>query len=114
MWQQATHLDLTYACCRPPSTYSKKCTIPIFGPKYGCKSGYTDNGCFCGRGADSMGPSSMVCPSGYFRSSITARCHKECPAGYTNTGETCYRGPDSMSMTSMSCKVSKLAWIVNK
>eukprot|EP00798_Chlamydomonas_sp_ICE-L_P000345 gene346-1722_t len=89
---------------RGPSTYSKKCTIPIFGPKYGCTDSYTDNGCFCGRGASSLGPSSMVCPSGYFRSFITARCHKNCPDGYTNTGETCFRGVSTLGIGSMVCQ----------
>eukprot|EP00798_Chlamydomonas_sp_ICE-L_P000346 gene345-1723_t len=100
-----TNMGLT--CYRGPSTYSKKCTIPIFGPKYGCRDGYTDNGCFCGRGASSLGPSSMECPSGYFRSSITARCHKNCPDGYTNTGETCFRGVSTLGIGSMVCQAGE-------
>eukprot|EP00798_Chlamydomonas_sp_ICE-L_P019821 gene19821-26506_t len=98
-----TNMGLT--CYRGPSTYSKGCTT-IF-KKFSCSSGYTDNGCFCGRGASSLGPSSMVCPSGYFRSSITARCHKNCPSGYTNTGETCFRGVSTLGMGSMTCKTGE-------
>ena len=97
-----TNMGLT--CYRPPSTYGKSCTIPLFGPKHGCREGYTDNGCFCGRGADSIGSSNFVCPAGYFKSSITQRCHKECPSGYTNTGETCFRGVSTLGMGSMICK----------
>eukprot|EP00798_Chlamydomonas_sp_ICE-L_P011797 gene11797-16073_t len=100
-----TNMGLT--CYRGPSTYSKGCTT-IF-KKFSCSSGYTDNGCFCGRGASSLGPSSMVCPSGYFRSSITARCHKNCPSGYTNTGETCFRGVSTLGMGSMTCKTAACA-----
>eukprot|EP00798_Chlamydomonas_sp_ICE-L_P006153 gene6153-2764_t len=100
-----TNTGLT--CYRGPSTYSKSCTIPILGPKYGCRAGYIDNGCLCGRGASSLGPSSMVCPGGYFRSSITAHCGVNRPAGYTNTGETFFRGVSTLGMGSMLCKTGE-------
>ncbi|MBI3229092.1 MAG: hypothetical protein HYZ45_02565 [Burkholderiales bacterium] len=69
-----------------------------------CPSGWTNMGLFCGKWfLQTMGPSGMVCPSGYFKDNVVYRCHQICPTGYTNTGETCFRGADSLSMESMSC-----------
>ena len=87
-------------CYRGPDTYSKGCTT-IF-KKFECRSGYTDNGCFCGRGASSLGGDSMVCPSGYTKGTVS-RCYKACPSGYTNNGEFCGRGADSLGLSSMTC-----------
>lgn len=61
-------------------------------------------GCHCHRDAHNIGPDSMVCPSGYFKSDITARCHKTCPQGYTNTGETCHRPVSTLGMSDMLCR----------
>jgi hypothetical protein len=90
------------SCYRGPDTYGKGCTT-IF-KKYDCRSGYTDNGCTCGRGASSLGASKMDCPSGYFLNSDLGRCYKKCPKGYTNTGETCFRGASTLGMSKMSCE----------
>ncbi|GFH55030.1 hypothetical protein CTEN210_11506 [Chaetoceros tenuissimus] len=72
-----------------------------------CPSGYTNMGLTCHKWwwphTLSGGPSRFTCPSGYFKSSISHRCHKNCPEGYTNTGETCHRGPSSLGMSSMTC-----------
>jgi hypothetical protein len=93
-----TNMGLT--CYQGPDTYSKGCTT-IF-KKYECNPGYTDNGCFCGKGATSLGIDSMVCPSGYTKGTA-GRCYKACPSGYTNNGEFCGRGADSMGMDRMTC-----------
>jgi len=98
-----TNMGLT--CFKGASTYGKGCTT-IF-KKYPCREGYTDNGCFCGRGASSLSASSMTCPAGYFKSSITQRCHKNCASGYTNTGETCFKGVSTLGMDSMLCKAGE-------
>lgn len=67
-----------------------------------CRAGYTNNGEFCGRGADSKGMSSMTCGPGEFRTG--GRCYKDCKAGYTNNGEFCGRGASSRGLGAMTCK----------
>jgi hypothetical protein len=69
-----------------------------------CRTGYTNNGEFCGRNGDTLGNDSFTCPSGYILSDHTKRCITKCPEGYTNTGETCFSGVSTLGMDSMSCK----------
>lgn len=95
--------NMGLTCYRGPSTRSK----PRSWCRGECPSGYTNNGCTCGRGASTLGASHMVCPAGYHRSSITARCIVDCPAGYTNTGETCFRGAVVENMDNMTCGPSE-------
>jgi hypothetical protein len=69
-----------------------------------CPAGWTNMGLFCGKWfLQTMGPSGMVCPAGYFKDNVVYRCHVNCPAGYTNTGETCFRGADTLTMERMLC-----------
>ncbi len=73
-----------------------------------CPSGWTNMGLFCGKWfLQTMGPSGMVCPAGYFKDDAVQRCHVNCPSGYTNTGETCFRGANSLSMDSMICNAGE-------
>lgn len=94
-----TNMGLT--CFQGVDTYTKGCTT-IF-KKYPCREGYTDNGCFCGRGASSLGASAMSCPAGYFLNRSLGRCYKNCPEGYTNMGESCFQGVQTLGMSAMSC-----------
>ena len=74
-----------------------------------CPSGYTNMGLTCTNWHGwpwewhTVGYGSFTCPSGYFKSDITQRCHKSCPSGYTNTGEFCHRLATSKGMESMTC-----------
>lgn len=70
-----------------------------------CRSGYTNTGEFCSRGASSISLSNASCPSGYFQGAIAGRCNKTCNAGFTNTGEFCQRNIDiiATSNSSVSC-----------
>jgi hypothetical protein len=67
-----------------------------------CKSGYTNNGEFCGRGMISQGMGSMSCNSNEFKTG--ARCYRHCKSGYTNNGEFCGRGAITKGLDSMHCK----------
>ena len=118
-----------------PDTQPKYANSEIPGRVADCPSGYTNMGLTCFRGADSigapsilascppgwtnmglfcgkwflqtMGPSGMVCPAGYFKDNVVYRCHQICPAGYTNTGETCFRGASSLAMNDMLCSANE-------
>ena len=73
-----------------------------------CPPGWTNMGLFCGKWfLQTMGPSGMVCPSGYFKDNVVYRCHQICPAGYTNTGETCFRTASSLGMSDMLCAANE-------
>lgn len=92
-----TNMGLT--CFRGADSISAPSILP------NCPSGWTNYGLFCGKWfLQTLGPGSMVCPSGYFKDNIVQRCHVECPSGYTNTGETCFRTASSLAMSSMQCK----------
>ena len=98
-----TNTGLT--CYRGPSVYGKGCTT-VF-KKYACSAGYTDIGCLCGKGADTISANAMVCPDGYHQSSITKRCIVNCDEGYTNTGETCFKPLAVLGMGAMTCNVDE-------
>lgn len=89
------------SCFRPAHTYGNGCRR---NPP--CRPGYTNNGCTCGRGASSLGMSSMTCPAGYAK--ISGRCYKPCPSGYTNNGEFCGRGASSLGLSSMTCSKDEI------
>ena len=92
-----------YTCYRGPHD--------IYAPSKvaDCPSGYTNMGLTCtnwnGWPWDwhTVGWSYFTCPSGYFKSNVTHRCHKNCPSEYTNTGEFCHRVATSKGMSSMTC-----------
>jgi hypothetical protein len=96
----AGYTNTGVSCFLPVDTYTKGCTT-IF-KKYGCRPGYTDNGCFCGRGADTISLSRATCPAGYFKGALN-QCNKICPEGYTNTGETCFKAVSTLGTSAMTC-----------
>ncbi len=68
-----------------------------------CPKGFTNMGLTCYKFPHSLGQKYMTCPEGYFKSSISARCHKICPEGYTNTGEFCQRDAVTLDSSAMTC-----------
>lgn len=98
----ATYTNTGLTCGRGSDDYWAGSKTPS------CPSGYTNVGLFCGFGGywgvDTLGPSSFICPNGYFLNTLTARCHKHCMEGYTNTGETCHRVVSILGIGAMSCK----------
>ena len=64
-----------------------------------CRTGFTNNGEFCGLGGSSTGIPSDACPPGFFKGPAE-RCYRNCPAGYANRGETCQSDVDWRSNTS--------------
>ena len=68
-----------------------------------CRSGYTSLGFQCVKPPNILGWWEMSCPSGYFISDITQRCHKNCPSDYTNTGEICTFEGDVLGLDRMGC-----------
>lgn len=105
----AGYKNMLVGCVKFPDTYWKPfghCTT--WFKKYPCAAGYTDNGCTCGRGGDSISRDHMTCPSGYHKSPILPeRCIVDCQSGYTNTGETCFKGTSTLGMGSMLCKAGE-------
>lgn len=69
-----------------------------------CRPGYTNNGEFCGRGAETRATSAMTCPPGCFLDQGLGRCCKNCAGGYTNTGEFRHRVVSALGLSSMRCE----------
>lgn len=90
-----TNMGLT--CYQGPDTIANASVLAD------CPEGFINMGLTCYRFPYSLSHEYMVCPTGYFKSSITKRCHRICPAGYTNTGEFCQRNPSTLDASAMTC-----------
>jgi len=97
------YTNMGVSCFQPASTYGKSCSYaPFHFSKRSCdKPGYTDMGCYCGKGPKTISINNAKCPKGYFRR--VAHCYKECPSGYRNMGLTCFRGVSTLGHTAMRC-----------
>jgi hypothetical protein len=93
-WWTPDAISLDNATC--PSGYFKG----LLGRCYvECRTGFTNNGEFCGLGGSSTGIPGDACPPGFFKGPAE-RCYRNCPAGYANRGETCQSDVDWRSNTS--------------
>ena len=52
---------------------------------------------------ETVGWGSFTCPSGYSKSDITQRCHKNCASDFINTGEFCHQDAVSLGFDVMTC-----------